>query len=112
MKKNYTYIFVLLIVGVIGRLQSQEVKIFTIQDFDLKDSVKTNMVVTKYGKETYDFNPDGRLAKAVTKFNDADYSVTYYKYSDSYLVEKRFENYRDNVSMVLVRVFSGMVWVW
>lgn len=96
MKNNYTYIFVLLIVGVIGRLQSQEVKIFTVKDFDLKDSVKTNVVVTKYGKETYDFNLDGRLAKSVTKYNDADYSITLYKYSGSYLVEKRFENYREN----------------
>lgn len=96
MKNNYLRLCLLLTVGMFCKLQSQEIKIFTTKDFDLIDSVKTNAVVTKYGKETYDFNPDGRLAKSTTKYNEADYSITYYKYSGPYLIEKRFENYREN----------------
>ena len=96
MKNNYLYLCLLLAIGMFCKLQSQEIKIFTTNDFDLIDSVKTNLVVTKYGKEEYNFSPDGRLEKSITKYNDADYSITYYKYDGSYLKEKRFENYREN----------------
>lgn len=75
---------------------AQEVRIFTVSDFDLKDSVKTCLVSTKYGKEEYDFNKRGLLTKLVTRYNEADYDVMYYKYRDSLLVEKRSETYRDN----------------
>lgn len=75
---------------------SQEVRIFTLSDFDLKDSVKTCLVSTKYGKEEYDFNRKGLLTKSVTRYNDTDYDVVYYKYKDSLLIEKRSETYRDN----------------
>lgn len=65
-------------------------------DFDLKDSVKTCLVSTKYGKEEYDFNRKGLLTKSVTRYNESDYDVVYYKYQDSLLLEKRSETYRDN----------------
>ena len=97
MKNIHLYLSLCLLFGISYSLHSQEIKIFTTEDFDLIDSVKTNVVVTKYGKESYEFNPDGRLVKSTTKYNDADYSITYYKYDADYLVEKRFENYRDNV---------------
>lgn len=76
---------------------SQEIKIFTTADFDLKGPVKSCLVSTKYGKETYDFNKAGMLTKSVTRYNDEDYDVTYYKYVQGELIEKRFENYRNNI---------------
>lgn len=76
---------------------SQEIKIFTTEDFDLKGPVKSCLVSTKYGKEAYDFNKEGKLTKSMTRYNDEDYDVTYYKYEQGELVEKRFENYRNNI---------------
>ncbi len=78
-------------------LQGQEIKIFTVSDFDLNGKVKSCLVSTNYGKEEYDFDVDGRLTKSVTRYNDRDYDVTYYKYKKGELIEKRLENYRDNV---------------
>jgi len=76
---------------------SQEIKIFTAADFDLQGSVKSCLVSTKYGKESYEFNKNGRLKKSVTLYNDVDYDVTYYKYENDELIERRFENYRNSV---------------
>jgi len=88
-------IIVVISIPFLGR--SQEIKIFTIEDFDLKGPVKSCLVNTKYGKEAYDFNKEGMLTKAMTRYNDEDYDVTYYKYEEGELVEKRFENYRNNI---------------
>ncbi|ASV28822.1 hypothetical protein [Maribacter cobaltidurans] len=96
MIKNYIGVLVLMIFVLPLSVFGQEVRIFTLEDFDLKDSVKTCLVSTKYGKEEYDFNRKGLLTKSVTRYNEADYDVVYYKYRDSLLVEKRSETYRDN----------------
>lgn len=96
MIKNYIGVLVLMIFVLPLSLFGQEIRIFTLEDFDLKDSVKTCLVSTKYGKEEYDFNRKGLLTKSVTRYNEADYDVVYYKYRDSLLVEKRSETYRDN----------------
>lgn len=96
MVKNYVVLvliaFFLLPLG----LASQEIRIFKVEDFDLRGKVKSCLVSTKYGKEEYDFNEDGLLSKSVTRYNDNDYDITYYKYLGGTLLEKRFENYRDN----------------
>ena len=76
---------------------SQEIQIFTRSDFDLTGPVKSCLVSTKYGKELYEFNKEGMLTKSVTRYNDTDYDVTYYKYGLGELIERRFENYRDNI---------------
>jgi len=78
-------------------INAQEIQIFTIEDFDLKGNVKSCLVRTKYGKEEYEFNQEGLLSKSVTRYNDADYDITYYTYFKGFLLEKRLENYRDNV---------------
>lgn len=96
MIKKYTCLFLLLVLSIPLYLFGQEVRIFTIQDFDLKDSVKTCLVSTKYGKEEYDFNKKGFLTKSVTRYNENDYDIVYYKYKNQELVEKRSETYRDN----------------
>ncbi len=72
-------------------------KIFTQKDFDLIGKVKSCLVSTNYGKEEYDFDPEGRLVKSLTRYNGQDYDITYYKYKNGELIEKRAENYRDNV---------------
>ncbi|MGB5435183.1 MAG: hypothetical protein WBM98_04755, partial [Maribacter sp.] len=46
---------------------------------------------------TYDFDKDGKLTKSVTRYNDTDYDVTYYKYRGGELIERRFENYRNSI---------------
>lgn len=76
-------------------LYAQEAQIFTRSDFYLRGPVKSCLVITKYGKEEFEFNKDGILTKNLTRFNEQDYNVTYYKYSDGFLVEKRDEVYRD-----------------
>ena len=90
-------LLILAIFGIFPLAQSQEIKIFTTADFDLKGPVKSCLVSTKYGKEEFDFNKEGRLTKSVTRYNDEDYNVTYYKFQHGELVEKRFENYRNNI---------------
>ncbi len=97
MAKNYFLTFVMLTSFLPHYLQGQEIKIFTVSDFDLNGKVKSCLVSTNYGKEEYDFDVDGRLTKSVTRYNDRDYDVTYYKYKKGELIEKRLENYRDNV---------------
>ncbi len=96
MKKNTLYIFIYFLLATSFLVEAQEINIFSVKDFDLKDSVKTCLVNTKYGKEEYTFLKDGRLSKSITRHNDTDYSITYYKYDGRFLKEKRFENYRDN----------------
>lgn len=74
---------------------TQEPQIFTLKDFDLRGTVKTCLVITDYGKEEFEFNRDGLLTKNVTRYNDSDYDITYYKYLGGQLMEKRDEIYRE-----------------
>ncbi|TMM56974.1 hypothetical protein FEE95_10800 [Maribacter algarum] len=97
MVKKYTVLFLIVLMLFPLGMNAQEIQIFSVADFDLKGSVKSCLVSTKYGKEEYDFNEEGLLSKSVTRYNDADYDITYYKYSKGMLLEKRLENYRDNV---------------
>ncbi len=96
MGKNYASFFWLWLIGGTVMLTSQEIKIFTVSDFDLKGKVKRCLVSTDYGKEEYDFNEDGLLTKSVTRYSESDYELTYYIYKGGFLVEKRLENYQDN----------------
>lgn len=97
MTKSWASIFLGLIMGMSSVLHSQEIKIFTTTDFDLRGNVKSCLVSTDYGKEEYSFDNTGRLTKSVTRYSDHDYDVTHYKYQGDELIEKRVENYRDNV---------------
>lgn len=97
MVKNYAVLLLIAIFLFPKDVSSQEIQIFSIEDFDLKGNVKSCFVSTKYGKEEYDFNENGLLAKSVTRYSHMDYDITYYKYDSRFLVEKRLENYRDNV---------------
>ena len=90
-------LLVLVLMVMASPVRTQEIKIFTTADFDLTGPVKTCLVSTKYGKEAYDFDKEGKLIKSVTRYNDTDYDVTYYKYEGNELIEKRFENYRNDI---------------
>ncbi len=96
MIKNYVLFFCLILNLLAGSAFSQEIKIFTREDFDLRGDVKSCLVITDYGKEEYDFNENGLLAKSVTRYSDSDYDITYYQYDTGILKEKRLENYRGN----------------
>ena len=75
----------------------QEPKIFTRSDFDLSGPVKTCRVITDYGKEDFEFNSDGLLTKSVTRYNENNYDISYYKYKSDQLIERRDERYQDGV---------------
>jgi len=95
-------------------IKAQEIKIFKVEDFDLKGKVKSCLVSTSYGKEEYEFNEDGQLIKSVTRYNDADYDITYYKYENDVLLEKRFEHYSNDVfdkstSIANIYVYDSLV---
>ncbi|MGB5238594.1 MAG: hypothetical protein WBM43_09935 [Flavobacteriaceae bacterium] len=73
----------------------QEPKIFMRSDYDLKGPVKSCRVITDYGKEDFDFNNEGFLTKSVTSYSGNDYDVSYYKYENNRLIERRDERYQD-----------------
>ncbi len=90
------FLFLSLLMGLPSLVFSQEIKTFQISDFNLGGNVKSCLVITDYGKEEYYFDTFGRLTKSITRFNDFNYEITYYKYRNNELIEKRVENYRDN----------------
>ncbi|MRH99762.1 hypothetical protein GH721_04370 [Kriegella sp. EG-1] len=94
MNNNIKIIFIFF-VFCFYRLSAQETQIFKVEDFDLKGKVKSCLVVTKYGKEEYEFDKIGRLIKSVTRYSDTDYDITRYTFSGDELKEKRTENYRE-----------------
>ena len=96
MKKHYIILLLFSLFQILG-ISSQEVQIFTVDDFDLNGKVKSCLVSTDYGKELFEFNKDGVLTKTITQYNDTDQDITYYKYDDGELVEKRMESYKNNV---------------
>lgn len=96
MKKTYFLVLVFCCAFATHVVCAQEIKIFKVEDFDLKGNVESCNVLAKYGKEEYNFNSSGFLTKSVTRYSDTDYDISYYKYSSDFLIEKRVENYRDN----------------
>ena len=70
-------------------------EVFTKSDFELQGPVKTSTVITDYGEERFEFDPEGKLLKTLTRYSDADYDITYYRYRKGELTERRDEVYRD-----------------
>lgn len=102
MIKNYLLIFFNFLLVSTFVLQPasifpQEPKIFTRSDFDLSGPVKTCRVITDYGKEDFEFNSEGLLTKSVTRYDENNYDISYYKYESDQLVERRDERYQDGV---------------
>lgn len=100
MVKNYVSPFFLLFSGMAFLAfpnygLGQEIKLFSVSDFDLTGPVKSCTVITDYGREEFVFNEDGALAQSITRYNDTDYEISIYKYSDGQLTEKRLEHYRE-----------------
>jgi len=96
MIKHYTTLLSFSFLHIFG-LHSQDVQIFTVEDFDLVGKVKSCLVITDYGREMFEFNKNGTLTKTITQYNDTDQDITYYKYKEGELVEKRMESYKNNV---------------
>lgn len=76
-------------------IYAQAPQIFTVGDFELKGPVKSCTVITSYGKEEFNFDKQGRLAKLKTLHSATDYDITYYKYEGDFIKERRNEIYRD-----------------
>jgi len=74
---------------------AQEPEVFTRDDFQLRGPVKSCVVKANYGEEHFEFDREGRLLKSLTRYNDADYDITYYIYQNGLLKEKRDEVYRN-----------------
>ncbi|MBC2840716.1 hypothetical protein [Robiginitalea sp. SC105] len=77
--------------------QAQVPETFTRADFSLVGPVKSCVVKANYGEETFEFDRVGKLIKSETRYSDTDYDITYYRYRDSLLKERRDEVYRDRV---------------
>lgn len=74
---------------------AQEPEVFTRADFQLRGPVKSCVVKANYGEEHFEFDREGRLLKSLTRYNDADYDITYYIYQNGQLKERRDEVYRN-----------------
>ncbi|MEO1485107.1 MAG: hypothetical protein AAFU57_05145 [Bacteroidota bacterium] len=96
MVKNYIVLFTVFLL-ILNDSVAQEIKVFKLEDFELKGKVHVCLVVTDYGNESFEFDESGRLVKTITQYNDSDQDVTLYKYEDGFLVEKRMESYKDGV---------------
>ncbi|MDT0621318.1 hypothetical protein [Croceitalea vernalis] len=95
MLKNYSFTFLMLLVS-FHVLLAQEIKIFSVSDFDLNGNVKTCTVIKDYGQEIFEFNENGFLAKSTTQYNELDKDIVLYTYEAGELIEKRMESYKDN----------------
>jgi len=96
MIKSYPYTILFLLVFSFHSF-AQELKLFTVNDFELNGNVKKCTVITDYGKEVFEFNEQGFLVKSTTAYNDVDQDITTYKYNNGFLLEKRMESYKDNI---------------
>ncbi|MDT0539526.1 hypothetical protein [Croceitalea sp. P059] len=95
MLKNYSFTFLMLLVS-FHVLLAQEIKIFSVSDFDLNGNVKACTVIKDYGQEIFEFNENGFLAKSTTQYNELDKDIVLYTYEAGELIEKRMESYKDN----------------
>jgi len=102
MTKNYAQnIFLTFLTAVVllmpAVITAQSPRVFTLQDFELIGKVRSCDVITDYGMETFEFNEVGFLTKSITRYNEQDYNITYYKYQGKELAERRDEVYRDGI---------------
>ena len=102
MTKNYllaciNFLMISVTVLLPASVYPQEPKIFTRSDFDLSGPVKACRVITDYGKEDFEFNNEGLLTKSVTRYNENNYDISYYKYEAGQLVERRDERFQDGI---------------
>ncbi|MDG1573084.1 hypothetical protein OZ410_12205 [Robiginitalea sp. M366] len=72
----------------------QQPEAFTLSDFQMRGPVKVCVVKAQYGEERFEFDREGRLRKSLTRYGPEDYDITYYRYRDSILYERRDEVYR------------------
>ena len=97
MKRFYPLIFFILFALPMALLQGQIPRSFDLGDFQLEGPVKRCIVKAPYGTETYEFDRLGRLIRTDIRYNERDYDITYYRFGDSLLNERRDEVYRDKI---------------
>ena len=94
MTKHYLSVFLLLVFLIPDWIRAQEAESFTRADFQLQGPVETCVVKANYGEERFEFDRKGRLVKSLTRYSDSDYDITYYRFKDGLLSERRDEVYR------------------
>jgi len=100
MNKNYytpftRFFLFLFFVNQCNLLNSQELNLITLKDYNLKGKVQHCIVSADYGNEEFYFNQDRVLTKAITRYGEEDYSVTVYAIKDKTLIQKNIEVYND-----------------
>lgn len=95
MKQHYPFTFFCLLLLGLAPAQSQEPEQFERSDFQLRGPVEQCVVKAAYGEERFEFDQEGRLLKSLTQFSPEDYDITYYRFRDGVLFERRDEVYRE-----------------
>lgn len=94
MSRSSIFLAILMFLGFALAARAQP-EVFTRGDFHLQGPVKDCIVLTDYGEERFEFDREGKLLKSLTRYNASDYDITYYRYRDTVLTERRDEVYRD-----------------
>lgn len=76
-------------------LNSQELNLITLKDYNLNGKVQHCIVSADYGNEEFYFNTDGILNKTITRYGKEDYTITVYAIKDNALIQKNIEVYND-----------------
>ncbi len=97
MTKHYLSLLLMLTVLPPGNIRAQEAESFSLSDFQLQGPVEICVVKANYGEERFEFDRDGRLVKSLTRYSDSDYDITYYRFKQGLLSERRDEVYRGKV---------------
>ena len=100
MNENYftsftRFFLFLFFVNSCNLLNSQELNLITLKDYDLKGKVQHCIVSADYGNEEFYFNEDDLLTKAITRYGEEDYTITVYVIKDKALIQKNIEVYND-----------------
>lgn len=94
MEKHYPFLLLLFLIALPQGGHAQQPEQFSLRDFQLRGPVRTCVVKASYGEERFEFDREGRLLKSLTQYNEEDYDITYYRFRDGILYERRDEAYR------------------
>lgn len=97
------WVFILLLCS--SWLQAQFEEIKYVSDFELNGRVERCEVLTPYGREILEFNPDQSLKQFTTIFNDEDQEVVTFTYEQGALKEKSIEVVKGGVLQPLVSFY-------
>lgn len=100
MNENYftsftRFFLFLFFVNSCNLLNSQDLNLITLKDYNLKGKVQHCIVSADYGNEEFYFDRDGILTKSITRYGEEDYTITAYAIQDKTLIQKNIEVYNN-----------------